>query len=86
MKLRLILRFLLCVPILAHAAEVKVHEKTLGNGLKILLKEDHRSPVVVSQVWYKVGASYEPNGSTGISHMLEHRMFKGTYDYPMVQF
>lgn len=86
MKLKPILKALLCLPILAHAAEVKVHEKTLSNGLKILLKEDHRSPVVVSQVWYKVGSSYEPNGITGISHMLEHMMFKGTDDYPMGQF
>lgn len=83
---RLLLRTLLCVPLLAHGSEVKVHEKVLSNGLKILLKEDHRSPVVVSQVWYKVGSSYEPNGITGISHMLEHMMFKGTDDYPMGEF
>jgi zinc protease len=74
------------MPILAHGAEPKVYEKVLSNGLKILLKEDHRSPVVVSQVWYKVGSSYEPNGITGISHMLEHMMFKGTDDYPMGEF
>jgi zinc protease len=42
------------------------------------VKEDHRAPVLVSQIWYKVGASYEHNGITGISHMLEHMMFKGT--------
>ena len=41
---------------------------------------DHRAPVVVSQVWYRVGASYEPDGITGISHALEHMMFKGTED------
>ena len=86
MKLKLIAKLLLCVPILVSAAEVKVHEKTLSNGLKILLKEDHRSPVVTSQVWYKVGSSYEPNGITGISHMLEHMMFKGTDNYPTGQF
>jgi zinc protease len=86
MKLKRLLQALLCLPILAQATEVKVHEKTLSNGLKILLKEDHRSPVVVSQVWYKVGSSYEPNGITGISHMLEHMMFKGTDDYPMGEF
>ena len=55
-----------------------VQEKVLRNGLKILVKEDHRSPVMVSQVWYKVGSSYEYDGITGISHMLEHMMFKGT--------
>ena len=46
--------------------------------MKVLVKEDHRAPVVVSQVWYKVGSSYEDNGITGVSHVLEHMMFKGT--------
>lgn len=55
-----------------------VYEKVLDNGLKILVKPDTRAPVVVSQVWYKVGGSYEPAGLTGISHTLEHMMFKGT--------
>lgn len=59
----------------------KVHEFKLGNGLKLVVKEDHRAPVVVSQVWYKVGSSYENEGITGISHMLEHMMFKGTDKY-----
>lgn len=56
----------------------RVHETTLPNGLKVIVEEDHRSPVVVSQVWYRVGSSYEPHGLTGISHVLEHMMFKGT--------
>lgn len=55
-----------------------VYEFQLTNGLKILVREDHRAPVVVSQIWYKVGSSYEPRGKTGISHVLEHMMFKGT--------
>ncbi len=55
-----------------------VHEYRLANGLKILVKEDHRAPVVVSQIWYKTGASYESNGTTGVAHVLEHMMFKGT--------
>ncbi|MER2603158.1 MAG: insulinase family protein, partial [Candidatus Competibacter phosphatis] len=42
-------------------AATPVHEFTLDNGLKILVREDHRAPVVVSQVWYKVGSSYEPS-------------------------
>lgn len=60
------------------AAPSPVHEFELENGLKILIKEDHRAPVVVSEVWYKVGSAYEPPGITGISHVLEHMMFKGT--------
>jgi zinc protease len=55
-----------------------VHEHRLDNGMQVIIKEDHRAPIVVSQVWYKVGSSYEPDGITGISHALEHMMFKGT--------
>lgn len=56
----------------------EVHEYHLKNGLTVLVKEDHRAPVVISEIWYKVGSSYEPNGITGISHALEHMMFRGT--------
>ena len=63
-----------------------VHEYQLDNGLKLIVREDHRAPVVVSQVWYKVGASYEHDGITGVSHVLEHMMFKGTDDYPTGEF
>ena len=73
-------------PMLAAQAEGKVAAHTLANGLKVLVKEDHRSPVAVSQVWYKVGSSYEPGGITGASHMLEHMMFKGTDKHPMGEF
>ena len=60
------------------AACTQVQETTLPNGLRVIVKEDHRSPVVVSQVWYKIGSQDEPQGLTGISHVLEHMMFKGT--------
>ena len=56
----------------------QTHETTLDNGLRVIVKEDHRSPVVVSQIWYKIGSQDEPKGITGISHVLEHMMFKGT--------
>lgn len=61
------------------ASTSDVHEYMLANGLKVIIKEDHRAPVVVSQIWYKVGASYEVSGSTGVAHVLEHMMFKGTH-------
>lgn len=64
--------------VLPQVGLTQVHETTLSNGMKVLVKEDHRAPVVVSQVWYKVGSSYEDNGITGVSHVLEHMMFKGT--------
>jgi len=63
---------------LAAAAATEVHEKTLDNGLKVIVKRDNRAPIVTSQVWYKVGSSFEHGGVTGVSHVLEHMMFKGT--------
>ena len=77
---------LLAAPWPLQAAAPQVHEFRLDNGLKILVQEDHRAPVAVSQVWYKVGASYEYGGITGISHMLEHMMFKGTQKHPAGEF
>lgn len=62
----------------ALSAEQKVTDYRLDNGMKVVVIEDNRSPVVVQQVWYKVGSTYEKNGTTGLSHMLEHMMFKGT--------
>ncbi len=56
---------------------------TLNNGLKIIVKEDHRAPVVVSMIWYNVGSADEPGGITGVAHALEHLMFKGTPKYPL---
>ena len=67
-------------------AVANVHEYQLENGLKVLVKEDHRAPVVVSQIWYKVGSSYEHDGITGVSHALEHMMFKGTQKYAPGEF
>ena len=66
--------------------DAKVQSYVLGNGMKILVQEDHRSPVVVSQVWYKVGGSYEYAGITGVSHALEHMMFKGTAKHKAGEF
>ena len=86
MNNRLLCTILLCLPVFATSAGSKVSERVLSNGLKVLVKEDHRSLVAVSQVWYKVGSSYEPGGITGISHMLEHMMFKGTDKHPVGEF
>jgi len=51
---------------------------TLDNGLQVVVIEDHRAPVVVQMVWYRVGAADEAPGKSGIAHFLEHLMFKGT--------
>jgi zinc protease len=63
-----------------------VTDVTLDNGLRVIVKEDHRSPVMVSQVWYKAGSLDEENGRTGVAHVLEHMMFKGTPSVPDGQF
>lgn len=72
--------------LLAAAAHAEVFEKTLHNGLKVIVKEDHRAPIVVQQVWYRVGSMDETTGKTGVSHALEHMMFKGTRSVPAGQF
>jgi zinc protease len=62
------------------------HEYMLANGLKLIVREDHRSPVVVSQIWYKAGSIDELNGTTGVAHVLEHMMFKGTKNFSSGEF
>src|SRR5215471_15816525 len=68
----------LAAPPPATAAPLDVAEVTLENGLRVLVLEDHRSPVVSVQVWYRVGSRNERPGATGLAHFLEHMMFKGT--------
>ena len=68
------------------AAHAEVFERTLSNGLKVIVKEDHRAPVVVQQVWYRAGSIDERTGTTGVAHMLEHMMFKGTKTVPPGEF
>ncbi len=70
----------------AIAAQAEVFEKTLGNGLKVVVKEDHRAPVVVQQIWYRAGSMDERTGTTGVAHVLEHMMFKGTRSVPSGEF
>jgi zinc protease len=65
------------------APSIETIESTvLDNGLRVFVKPDSRAPIAVSQIWYRVGSSYEQRGVTGISHLLEHMMFKGTPRYP----
>lgn len=61
-------------------------ETYLGNGLKVIIREDHRSPMVMTQIWYKVGSSDESGNILGVSHALEHMMFKGTNKVPNDEF
>jgi zinc protease len=62
----------------AARAEPRVNAFTLGNGMQVVVIEDHRVPVVTHMVWYRVGAADDPWGTSGIAHFLEHLMFKST--------
>lgn len=72
----------LAIPLFCGSSEAgmreRVFETRLSNGLKVLLLEDHKIPLVSVQVWYRTGSRNEEFGKTGISHLLEHMMFKGT--------
>ncbi len=74
----LLLSFILSVSISEAGLRENVFETDLSNGLKVILLENHKAPLVTFQVWYRVGSRNESWGKTGLSHMLEHMMFKGT--------
>src|SRR5260370_19910916 len=76
-----------CLALAAHAgaqaattgpARLAVTEATLDNGLRVLIQEDPRNPIVAVQIFYRVGSRNELPGATGLAHFLEHMMFKGT--------
>jgi len=80
LRARCCLVILLVLALLAcgSAYAASVQEFVLDNGLKILLVEDHKSPSVTFQIWYRVGGRNEKDGKSGLAHFLEHMMFKGT--------
>ncbi|MCL2345495.1 MAG: insulinase family protein [Desulfobulbus sp.] len=78
MRIRLQLLIALLGPWLLGAALANPYETTLDNGLRIIVKEDRRAPTAVQMVWYRIGGMDETDGSSGVAHVLEHMMFKGT--------
>jgi len=78
-KLALLMMVFFTLPALA---DDNIREYQLPNGLTLVVQPDHSAPLVLSEIWYKVGSSNESDGLTGISHVLEHMMFKGTPAYP----
>jgi zinc protease len=74
----LVLVMLLFAAFSQNSFSAGVQEFNLDNGLKVLLLEDHKSPAVTFQVWYRVGSRNEQDGKSGLAHFLEHMMFKGT--------
>jgi zinc protease len=69
------------VPVSEAGMKEEVSETVLPNGLKVILLENHRAPLITFQIWYRVGSRNEDWGKTGLSHVLEHMMFKGTEKY-----
>ena len=72
--------------LLIGSAQAALTDVTLDNGMRVIVHEDRRAPVMVAQVWYRAGAIDEFNGTTGVAHVLEHMMFKGTRDVPPGEF
>ena len=73
----------LCLLTLTSHLYAQVFESTLKNGLTVLIKPDHRAPIAIVMTWYRVGSADEVGGLTGLSHALEHMMFKGTASVPV---
>src|SRR5438045_997718 len=96
MRRRLALTFLwVAVAGAAFAAEpakklvvpaIQLRHRTLANGLEAYSVEDHSSPTVAIQVWYRVGSKNDPQGRSGFAHLFEHMMFKATKDLPAESF
>ncbi|MBR0568272.1 insulinase family protein [Azoarcus sp. L1K30] len=74
------------IALLGTAVHANPFETTLGNGMKVIVKEDRRAPSVVHMVWYRTGSMDEPEGVSGVAHVLEHMMFKGTKSLPAGEF
>ena len=74
---------LLAFASLANAADVEIPytEYTLDNGLRLIVHEDNKAPIVAVNVWYHVGSKNEKPGKTGFAHLFEHLMFNGTENY-----
>ncbi|MEO5565923.1 MAG: pitrilysin family protein [Luteimonas sp.] len=73
-------------PVHAEAAKASVdipyQEFTLANGLRVIVHEDHKAPIVAVNIWYHVGSLDEPQGRTGFAHLFEHLMFNGSENRP----
>ena len=77
MRMRHLLPLFL-LPGLLTAALANPYETTLKNGLRVIVKEDRRAPTAAQMVWYRIGSMDEVDGVSGVAHVLEHMMFKGT--------
>lgn len=67
---------------LVKAVDIPYEAFTLDNGLRVIVHEDRKAPVVAVSVWYRVGSKHEPKGKTGFAHLFEHLMFNGSENSP----
>jgi len=74
---------LACTIAVAQAPELNLNYErfTLDNGLRVIVHEDRKAPIVAVSIWYHVGSKNEPQGQTGFAHLFEHLMFNGTENY-----
>ncbi len=80
---------LLSAAVLAGRAQAAIFDPEsfrLSNGLQVVVLPNHRAPIVIQMVWYKVGSADEPRGKSGVAHFLEHLMFRGTAAVPPGEF
>ena len=77
-RLALLLAALCAAPAAAQEVSIPNTTFTLPNGLRVIVAEDHSTPVAAINVWYHVGSGYEKPGRTGFAHLFEHIMFEGS--------
>ena len=65
----------------ADDVDIKYTQYTLDNGLRLIVHEDHKAPIVAVNLWYHVGSKNEKRGKTGFAHLFEHMMFNGSENY-----
>src|SRR5260370_19709435 len=70
----------------AHAQDARVFQFALQKGLSVVVVPDRRAPIVTQMLWFRVGASDDPPGYSGLAHFFEHMMFRGTASVPGDQF
>lgn len=78
MKLKWIMTILLAVCWTAQVSAAELQQAVFKNGAKLIVEEDHSAPVAMVQIWLKVGGRDELPGKTGLAHVFEHMMFKGS--------
>jgi len=73
--------FILQTAIGANMVNINYEEFKLDNGLRLIVHEDHKAPIVAINLWYHVGSKNEVKGKTGFAHLFEHLMFNGSENY-----